>query len=159
MKNLNVTIHECDYSNVDDLKNVGRMINSYIEDEMGGGTPLIQIQTLQLVNALNEHPKSIVLLAEIENNCCGLLIAFENISTFTVSPMLNIHDVIVSKEYRKKGVGRSLMESLVTIAQSRGCSRITLEVREDNLAAQQLYKSMEFGESDPPMLYWRKYLK
>mgnify|MGYP000961122964 CR=1 FL=1 len=153
MTDPEITVHECSYSDVDDLKNVGRLINAYIEDEMGGGEMLNGIQSLRLVN---EHPKSIVLLAEQNGQCCGLLIAFENIATFTATPMINIHDIIVLKTCRQKGVGKSLMEALFSIAQQRQCSRITLEVREDNKVAQRLYEKMGFGATEPPMLYWRK---
>jgi GNAT superfamily N-acetyltransferase len=87
-----------------------------------------------------------------------MLVAFENFSTFTVSPMINIHDVIVLKEYRGKNVGRSLLNAIINMAENRGCSRITLEVREDNRVAQHLYKSMGFDTPVPMMYYWRKNL-
>ncbi len=160
MTNPNITIHLCNYSNANDLEAVSRLMNAYIEDDMGGGETLSPLQTLHLINALNEHPKSIVLLAKSEHTSyCGMLIAFENISTFTVSPMINIHDVIVLKDHRNQGIGKILMKTITAIAQERNCSRITLEVREDNYAAQHLYKSMGFNETSPTMYYWRKNLR
>ena len=153
-----VKTHECDFTNEADLKAVGTLMNAYIEDQYGGGELLGMSRQLHLIDALNEHPKSIVLLAEIDHVRCGMVVAFENFSTFSVRPMINIHDVIVLEEYRGKGVGRCRMEAVETIAKERQCSRITLEVREDNMVAQHLYEKMGFGETAPPMLYWRKYL-
>lgn len=158
MNNTEVNIHECDFSDAKDLKAVGTLMNAYIEDKFGGGKPLDKLQELRLVDALNEHPKAVVLLAKSDNVPCGMIVAFENFSTFNVKPMINIHDVIVLEEYRGKGVGRSLMACLEKIAKERQCCRITLEVREDNTVAQHLYKSMGFKDTDPPMYYWRKYL-
>lgn len=158
MNNTEVNIHECDFSDAEDLKAVGTLMNAYIEDKFGGGNPLDKSQQLRLVDALNKHPKAIMLLAEIDNVRCGMIVAFENFSTFSVNPMINIHDVIVLKEYRGKGVARNLMASVEKIAKERQCCRITLEVREDNTVAQHLYKSMGFGDTEPPMHYWRKYL-
>jgi ribosomal protein S18 acetylase RimI-like enzyme len=125
---------------------------------MGGGKPLSKPEQLRLIDGLNEHPKSIVLLARTEGIFTGLLTAFENLSTFTAKPMINIHDVIVLKEYRSQGVGRQLMNAILTEAENRKCSRITLEVRKDNIIAQNLYKSLGFDETNPEMFYWRKNL-
>jgi len=117
--------------------------------------PLLQ---LRLVNGLDEHPKSIVLLAKVGNAYAGLLVGFENFSTFTARPMINIHDVFVFKEFRGKGVGRKMTEKIESVARERSCSRVHLEVRHDNAAAQELYKSVGFADTEPPMFYWRKYL-
>jgi ribosomal protein S18 acetylase RimI-like enzyme len=158
MKNLDVTVHECDYTNVEDRNAVGVLINAYIADAMGGGEPLAPSQQSRLTEALRQHPKSIVLLACMGEIRCGMLVAFENFSTFTVCPMINIHDVIVLKEYRGKQAGKRLLEAIADIAKERRCSRITLEVRKDNSVAQQLYKSTGFDAPLPEMYYWRKNL-
>jgi ribosomal protein S18 acetylase RimI-like enzyme len=156
MKTIHVTA--CDYSNPEHLEAIASLINAYIGDEMGGGKPLSQVEQLRLVEGLNNQPKSIVLLAETDGVFAGLLTAFENFSTFTVKPMVNIHDIFVLKEYRGKGIGRQLMNALISEAKNRGSSRVTLEVRKDNNNAQALYKSLGFDETDPEMFYWRKYL-
>lgn len=156
MKNIDIEIMECDFSNTDCLNAIGNLMNTYIQDSMGGGNPLSGMEKLRLVDSLNEHPTSIVLLARVDNVFCGLLIAFENFSTFTVKPMINIHDLIVLPELRNSGIGHKLLDSIIEIAEKRGCSRITLEVRNDNINAQYLYKKMGFGEAEPPMHYWRK---
>jgi ribosomal protein S18 acetylase RimI-like enzyme len=133
-------------------------MNAYIADRMGGGEPLTPIKQLHLADALNNHPTAFVLLANVDGVYAGMLVAFENFSTFTVKPMINIHDVIVLREYRNMGVGRRLMEVIIAEGEKRGCSRITLEVRHDNATAQSLYKSVGFADTKPPMYYWRKNL-
>jgi ribosomal protein S18 acetylase RimI-like enzyme len=159
MKNPDVIIRKCDYANMNDSNAIGTLINAYIEDNMGGGEPLVKQQQLRLAEALSQHPKSIVLLACIGEVRCGMLVAFENFSTFTVSPMINIHDVIVLKDYRGNNIGRGLLEAIISIAKERRCSRITLEVRKDNQVARRLYKSVGFDAPVPEMYYWRKNLQ
>jgi ribosomal protein S18 acetylase RimI-like enzyme len=159
MKNPDVTVRECDYTDRDDRNAIGVLINAYIEDRMGGGKPLVKQQQQRLAEALARHPKSIVLLACIGDARCGMLVAFENFSTFTVSPMINIHDVIVLKEYRGNRIGRRLLETVISIAKERRCSRITLEVRADNQVARRLYESVGFEAPVPEMYYWRKNLE
>jgi len=158
MKGTEISIRECDYSNPADREAVGMLINAYIADEMGGGELLTEARQRNLVDALGEHPKTILLLAKMCGEYCGMLIAFENFSTFTVRPMINIHDIITLKEYRGKGVGRQLLESVVGIAKRINASRITLEVREDNPVAQHLYRKIGFQAPEPVHYYWRKYL-
>ncbi|EGK03237.1 MULTISPECIES: GNAT family N-acetyltransferase [Dysgonomonas] len=158
MKPVNINIIRCDYTNTDHLNALGDLMNAYIADNMGGGETLSKLKQLKLVDGLNQHPTSIVLLAMWEDVFCGLLVAFENFSTFTVSPMINIHDLIVLPTYRGKDIGSLLMKEIIEIAYGKKCSRITLEVRTDNLVAQSLYKKMGFVETEPSMYYWRKNL-
>jgi len=73
--------------------------------------------------------------------------------------MINIHDVFVSGNYRSKGLGRKLMQGMEEIARSLNYAKITLEVRKDNVVAQQLYHSLGFDEGSDPMHFWSKYLK
>ena len=159
MNSTDIEIFECDYTNPDHLNAIGQLLNAYIADNMGGGSPLNELQQLRLVDGLNQHPTSMVLLAQVDNVFCGFLIAFENFSTFTVSPMLNIHDLVVLPGYRGKGIGRQLLQATIEIGKSGNCSRITLEVRNDNTIAQHLYKDMGFTDTEPPMYYWRRNLK
>jgi GNAT superfamily N-acetyltransferase len=154
-----ITIAHCDYSKPEHVKAVTALLNAYIEDEMGGGEPLTQPQQIRLIDGLKLHPMSIVLLAEQQGIFTGLLVAFENFSTFTVKPMLNIHDVVVLKTHRGIGVGRKLLQAIVREAEIRGCSRLSLEVRNDNMVAQSLYRSLGFNDTNPPMFYWRKYVE
>jgi ribosomal protein S18 acetylase RimI-like enzyme len=158
MKQIDLNIILCDYTNTAHLEAVCNLMNAYIEDRMGGGEPLTRRQQLYLVDGLEQHPTSIVLLAEHQGVFCGLLVAFELFSTFTVRPMINVHDLIVLPEFRRKGAGRLLLERVIAIGEEKNCSRISLEVRMDNINAQELYKKLGFGEAEPPMYYWRKKL-
>jgi ribosomal protein S18 acetylase RimI-like enzyme len=148
----------CDYTDPAHARAIAALINAYIADEMGGGAPLPAEEQDRLTRGLRDHPRSVVLLARAGEVYAGLLVAFENFSTFTARPMLNIHDVIVLPSYRGKGIGRQLMTAILAEARERSCSRVTLEVRKDNAAARHLYASLGFKEPEESMFYWRKYL-
>ncbi len=158
MTTTDIEITDCDFCNPGHLSSIGDLLNSYIADPMGGGEPLNKLQQLRLVDGLNNHPTSIVLLAWADERPAGMLVAFENFSTFTVKPMVNIHDLIVNPDFRELGIGRKLMEAIEVRAREKGCSRITLEVRHDNVKAQALYVNLDYREADPLMYYWRKNL-
>lgn len=153
-----IQIEDCNFCDPDHLSAIGELLNTYVADNMGGGMPLNKLQQLRLVDALNNHPTAIVLLAIVNEKIVGMLIGFENFSTFTVRPMINIHDLIVTPAFRGLGIGRKLMEAIEARAAEKGCGRISLEVRHDNVKAQTLYVSLDFKEADPPMYYWRKSL-
>lgn len=66
---------------------------------------------------------------------CGMYCSFEE---------GEITNVAVSPQKHHQGIGRSMMRYLLGEAQSRGISRIILEVRISNCNAIQLYKSLGF---------------
>jgi ribosomal protein S18 acetylase RimI-like enzyme len=158
MNTTNVTINLCNFDDSDQQAAVGNLMNAYIADKMGGGDQLSPTQLQQLVEGLTGHPTTIALLAKVDGIYVGLITAFELFSTFTVKPMIYIHDVFVLSQYRSLGIGRHLMETIVAEGKRRNCSRISLEVRHDNAPAQSLYKSIGFVDTEPPMYYWRKNL-
>jgi ribosomal protein S18 acetylase RimI-like enzyme len=81
-----------------------------------------------------------------------------NFATFTVKPFINIHDVIVTGDWRNKGIGRKMIEAVIQKATEAGCSKVTLEVREDNENAKYLYNTLGFYDAEPRQYYWQKYL-
>lgn len=153
-----VSFEFCDYSNSDHLTALAELTNHYMADPMGGVTPLNKIQQLRLVDGLANHPTAEVLLAVINDKAVGLATCFVNFSTFLVKPYLYVHDIVVLKEYRGQGVGKAMLNKLVEISKERNYGKITLEVRDDNLVAQSIYKSFGFEESEPVMHFWTKKL-
>ncbi len=58
----------------------------------------------------------------------------------------HITNIAVSKEYRGLGVGNRLVEALIIHCRENDIRNMTLEVRESNLVAQNLYKKYGFLE-------------
>jgi ribosomal-protein-alanine N-acetyltransferase len=78
-------------------------------------------------------------LAEVDGRIAGYILFW------LVSDEVDIHNVAVHKDFRRRGLGRSLLEKVVLEARRRRSSRVTLEVRKSNLPAQKLYESMGFA--------------
>jgi len=57
---------------------------------------------------------------------------------------VDIHNLAVRSEYRRRGIGRILLQQVIFEALRRSSTRVTLEVRKSNLAAQKLYESAGF---------------
>ena len=61
--------------------------------------------------------------------------------TYTETHILNL---TVKKSFRKKGIGRSLIELIISEARLKNSETIILEVRVNNIQAQSLYKKLNF---------------
>ena len=58
----------------------------------------------------------------------------------------HITNVAVAKDYRRKGIARSLIEHFIDIAKCENLEFMTLEVRASNVAAISLYESFGFTQ-------------
>ena len=56
----------------------------------------------------------------------------------------DIHTLTVAEAHRRQGIGRAMLEQLITWAKDRGAPAIFLEVREGNDEASPLYESAGF---------------
>lgn len=63
---------------------------------------------------------------------------------YCIAGNAEITNVAVCREFRRKGIGRMLLERLFEEASALQCTEILLEVRESNLTAAQLYRSVGF---------------
>lgn len=58
----------------------------------------------------------------------------------------DINNVAVTANYRKQGIGKSLVNALLQDAKARGVNKLFLEVRENNITAIKLYESFNFKQ-------------
>lgn len=89
---------------------------------------------------------------ELNNLFANYLVAIYNnkvigfIGTWIILDESHITNVAVHPNFRKMGVGKELLSSLIKHSISKGANAFTLEVRESNTAAKHLYKSFGFIE-------------
>lgn len=84
------------------------------------------------------HPQNLYLVVEREGEIlgyCGLWAVLEE---------GQITNVAVKKSYQGQGIGKQLMKALVQEGKERGLTQFTLEVRESNESAKNLYLGMGF---------------
>ncbi|MES2933965.1 MAG: GNAT family N-acetyltransferase [Pseudomonadota bacterium] len=129
------------------------LLNQYACDPMGGSAQLSDYAQANLIDQLRQRRNVRAVLAFVDEAPAGLAICIEGFSTFACKPLLNIHDLAVSEQFRGMGIGKRLIERVAQIALSLDCCKITLEVLQGNHAAQALYKSCGFAgyALDPKM--------
>lgn len=59
----------------------------------------------------------------------------------------HLTNVAVAPEYRRKGYAMQLLLAMMECAKQNGATMMTLEVRESNLGAQNLYRQMDFVQN------------
>ncbi len=152
-----IEVIRCDFANPEHCQAEIDLMKTYMLDKMGDATPLSDEQNKQLIEGLKNLPTALTLLAKCDGEYVGLTNSFVNFGTFAARPFLNIHDVIVKSSHRGKKIGKQLLEENIRIANEElNCVKITLEVRDDNKVAQNLYKSLGFADTNPPMYFWSK---
>ncbi len=84
-----------------------------------------------------------------QRNCIGMVAEMNEVVVgFMIYELhknrLHILNFAVHQDYRRQGVGRAMVEKLVSKLSYQRRSRILLEVRETNLPAQLFFKALEF---------------
>ncbi len=142
---MNVEIIKADYSNPIHKKDILFLLNEYASEPMGGGKPLDNEVKNNLVNELSKLSHAFSLIGYVGGTPAGLVNCFESFSTFACKPIINIHDFMVQKKYRGKGISQKLLARVEEIAKSKGCCKVTLEVLSNNKAAIASYKKFGFS--------------
>jgi ribosomal protein S18 acetylase RimI-like enzyme len=94
---------------------------------------------------LIENENYIFLCAVCESKLCGHVMGIICNSLYgNCDPFLVIEDMIVDKQFRRKGIGKKLMNELDTIAKLNGCNQIILVTGEDRLEAHKFYEKLGF---------------
>lgn len=83
------------------------------------------------------------------------LIGYAGLSKLANSDSSDIQTIAVSESHRGQGIGRALMESLLTHARKQDAKEVFLEVREDNPTPQKLYSSLGFVAIDRRENYYQ----
>lgn len=103
-----------------------------------------------LTSDFDEFWNSSILESEIKNPFSQYIIAKINreivgfAGVIDTVDQLEITNIVVRKDFRKKGVGNELLTELIKLAKENGKEKITLEVNNTNLAAIKLYEKNGF---------------
>lgn len=60
--------------------------------------------------------------------------------------VMHVTNIVVRKDMRNRKIGMKLLDKLISYAEEKNMEGITLEVNEENIIAQKLYKRFEFIE-------------
>jgi ribosomal protein S18 acetylase RimI-like enzyme len=139
-----IEIRAVDYSDSVQATQLVTLMNDYASDPMGGGKPLPQEVIASLAAEMNDRPHVNSAIAYVDGQAAGLINYVEGFSTFAAKSLLNIHDVIVSENFRRRGIAAALFGFVEAEAAKMGCCKVTLEVLELNEPACLAYRKFGF---------------
>ncbi|MCL2069309.1 MAG: ribosomal protein S18-alanine N-acetyltransferase [Oscillospiraceae bacterium] len=99
-----------------------------------------------------ESPNSLY-LAAVDSDCGGKLVGYAGI--VRILDEGHIHNVAVTPEYRRMGLGSMLTGELLACARETGLCSVFLEVRQSNKAAIALYGGLGFEVSGRRPRYYQ----
>lgn len=143
--NSTLRIERIDLGREDHTAMLRRLLDIYARDPMGGGHALSGAVLQSLPERLRDWPGYVGLIAFEHDVAVGLLNAFTGFSTFAARPLLNVHDIAVLPDHRRRGVGQALLAALERIAHDMGCCKLTLEVLSNNEGALASYARFGFA--------------
>jgi [ribosomal protein S18]-alanine N-acetyltransferase len=94
-------------------------------------------------------PGSGAIIARADGKACGFALIR------TVLDEAELLMIAVGEHWQGKGIGRSILQSVVELAVTENVRKLHLEVREDNLAARHLYESDTFTVTGRRSAYYR----
>jgi GNAT superfamily N-acetyltransferase len=178
MTYIDIKCIEVDYANRQQTDALLALLQMYARDPMGGGAPIAKEIEHKLIDEMAKRPHvfSVLVYGSAQGDvpsseptnkdaiAIGFANCIESFSTFKGRPVVNIHDFAVLPEARGQGVSQALVAAIEIISTNRGACKLTLEVLEGNLSAQQAYLKAGFSgyELDPELgraLFWEKKLQ
>lgn len=109
---------------------------------------VFEVSKLSLAEAWNMES----IEKELSNKLAKYLVALDEnkvigfLGMWVVFDEGDITNIAVHPNYRKQGIGSLLMDNLIALCKENNINSLTLEVRESNRPAQNLYKKHEFKE-------------
>jgi len=160
---MSLTVVPLDLSDLAQAEIWLELLDHYAQDPMGGGDGLSDYAKLNLVATMREVPGFHGALAWLDGKAVGLIDCFAGFSTFAARPLLNVHDIVVHRDVRGRGVGQALLAWAEARARELGCCKLTLEVLSNNTRAMRSYEQAGFAPYvlDPAAghaLFLQKYL-
>lgn len=82
------------------------------------------------------------LVATVEEAVVGYAIFFKTFSTFLALPGIYLEDIYVRPAYRRRGLGKQMLQTIARLAVSRGYGRVEWSVLDWNAPSINFYKSL-----------------
>lgn len=107
--------------------------------------PEKQRRALELI--LADPSRARIYVAREDKKVIAMTALHFTTSTAEGGKVAGLEDCIVRPEYRRKGVGKALLEHVIEQARAEGALRVMLLTDGDNARAQALYRKMGFAPS------------
>jgi GNAT superfamily N-acetyltransferase len=133
-------MHAIRFAGADDATAIFEFIRGLAEYEREPDAVKVDVATLAS-QLSSPSPPFECLLAEEDGRALGFALFFHTYSTWRGLRGLWLEDLFVIPECRRMGVGRSLLDRVLSIARERGCGRLEWSVLDWNTPAIAFYRA------------------
>lgn len=91
-------------------------------------------------NGFTKNPSFYTYVAEYNGTVVGMALFYDRFSTWE-GPSIHLEDLIVTKKFRGKGIGKNLYDKVLSFALKKGIKRVEWVVLDWNIPAINFYKS------------------
>ena len=151
LKPMTLSTIQVDYQNPQQAQDLIGLLEHYATGASGGRKSLGEYVKSNLIDELMKIPSAFSVICYDEEKPAGLINAFWGFSTFKCRPLVNIHDLIVHSDFRRRGISQLLLQKVEEIALEKNAAKLTLEVLDKNYSAINAYHKFGFAgyELDP----------
>ena len=116
-----------------------------------------EAQTRGLSAIIDNADAGDILVAHDAGQIIGMVNLLYTVSTALGARVAILEDMVISADYRDRGVGSKLLKYVLEFAEIQGCQRVTLLTDDDNVGAHRFYTRHGFERSS--MLVFRNSLE
>ena len=100
--------------------------------------------SIEYIKERLSNKESTIFFVEGNNICMGIVQLYITFDSLELAKKIVLYDLFVKSEYRKKGIGRMLMNASKNFAEKNNISGIELSTAISNGTAQNLYESLGY---------------
>jgi len=127
------------YGERGDMSSVLKLVNELAVFEKEPNAVKVTVDDL-IENGFNDNPAFFTFVAELGGIIVGMALFYNRFSTWE-GPSLHLEDLIVTKKFRGKGIGKALYDKVLDFALQKGIKRVEWVVLDWNKPAIAFYKS------------------
>lgn len=116
--------------------------------------PNHEAQSRGLAEIIDNTETGDIIVAHDAGQIIGMVNLLYTVSTALGARVAILEDMVISSEYRDKGVGSKLLNYALDFAKSQGCQRVTLLTDDDNTGAHRFYERHGFEQSTMVPFRW-----
>lgn len=136
MPNKTITLR---LANQDDITTIFKLLESFAKYQ--GVFDTFHLTLPRLEHIMNHHGLR-ALLACDDTTVIGAITFYETISTFSGEMGLYIEDMYIHKDYQRQGVGKTLLDGMITQTRDLGYTKLEWQCLYDNHGAIAFYEKM-----------------
>jgi len=132
---MNIKIIEAKKENINQVGKLFDLYRQFYKYESN-----IQKSTNYISDRINNKQSTIFLAIAENDNPAGFVQLYETFGSLHLGKIIILYDLYVTKDFRKKGIGKDLIIKSKEYASSIGAKSIELSTAKNNFTAQSLYE-------------------